>query len=95
MLQACHLATQKAKPIKHVPLGRQLNRLLVYRVPNLESAWLLISILPTDMVSALFVTAHLQMLHPKGGHGIEQLIPYTLKQYASPITTHKTILVCT
>ena len=88
MLQACHLATQKAKAIKHTPLGQQFKRLKVYRVPNLLSAWLLVSMLLFHMLLTPFATAHLQRLHPNDGHDIQQLIPYTLKQYTSPITKH-------
>ena len=43
----------------------------------------------TDMGLAPFVATHLQVLHPRDGHGIGQLTPYTLNQGTIPITEPK------
>ena len=68
MLQACHLATIKAIAKKHTPLEQYLSRILVYKVPNFKSTFLLFTILTSDMVLAPFVTAHLPMLNQGPGH---------------------------
>ena len=88
MLQACHLATIKAIAIKHIPLERQLDRVLMYKVPKSKTACLLCRILISDVVLAPFVTAHLKKLQQRLGYSIEQLTKSTQNQYTSPITTH-------